>query len=652
MSKKIRVAILDTVGLPYTGETVRKQGLGGSESAVIFMAEELVKQGFEVSVYNDCPAPGLYYGVNYYYRKDIQAQDQKYDVLISQRSFLPFLPEDFKFRIWEEERVNLEWYLTLVKNSTYRVVWLHDLWCPGEHWLEYLVANKYLDEMFTLSDFHYNWYINKKDQNFELLKTKFFQTRNGIIDYGNDIDIEKKDKNLFVFNASAIKGMGPLLDVMWPKVKAEIPEAKLMIVGGVYRWTEEGQNLTAATTYWDQFYIDYRKKYDGKLDVKFLGIVPQKDVAELYKKASFFLYTNILQETYGISTTEAINYNVPLIGMRHGALEEIAAGQTSFLTDYYFNKDEGQADKVLAQVKLAYYNESLKKEKMLACNDFKGWLGWDLVGLQWKIHFNRLFGIKNSKEDLDKQREVFVKHMHLYNKRIINNEDLLLFSGEERAVSLRSQPTWMDSVGINLLATKQIRDDKNSSYVKDLKEALEFRPEVPVYENYNNVRVNWMLDQVKDLDKNKSVLDIGAWIGGVANEVYKLGFNDITCFEIGREVIKVGKSKYPHLKWIQGDIENYNFENKYNIILMMEILEHLVDPEAAIKKALSLLNDNGYLIITVPDEKHVFEGQSREHISKLTMNDLLKFSDDVKLLKSPDFDYAWYVAVIKNKKLT
>jgi hypothetical protein len=117
MNKKIKIAILDTVGLPYTGDTVRKKGLGGSESAVIFMAEELVKQGFEVSIFNDCPAPGLYYGVNYYERKDVKAQNQKFDILISQRSFIPFIPEPFKFKVWEEERVNLEWYLTLVKNS-------------------------------------------------------------------------------------------------------------------------------------------------------------------------------------------------------------------------------------------------------------------------------------------------------------------------------------------------------------------------------------------------------------------------------------------------------------------------------------------------------------------------------------------------------
>jgi TusA-related sulfurtransferase len=73
----------------------------------------------------------------------------------------------------------------------------------------------------------------------------------------------------------------------------------------------------------------------------------------------------------------------------------------------------------------------------------------------------------------------------------------------------------------------------------------------------------------------------------------------------------------------------------------------LVDPEAAIKKALNNLNDGGVLLITVPDERHVFEGQSREHISKLTIYDLLKFTKDATILKSPDFDYAWYVAVIK-----
>jgi hypothetical protein len=65
----MKIAIIDTLGLTYDGSTLDKRGLGGSESAVIRVSQELAKLGFEVTVFNDCTSddsrPGLYDGVWY-----------------------------------------------------------------------------------------------------------------------------------------------------------------------------------------------------------------------------------------------------------------------------------------------------------------------------------------------------------------------------------------------------------------------------------------------------------------------------------------------------------------------------------------------------------------------------------------------------------
>ena len=65
----ISIAIVDTIGLVYDGSTLFKRGLGGSESAVILISKELVKLGFDVTVYNNCEdtaaKPGIYDGVKY-----------------------------------------------------------------------------------------------------------------------------------------------------------------------------------------------------------------------------------------------------------------------------------------------------------------------------------------------------------------------------------------------------------------------------------------------------------------------------------------------------------------------------------------------------------------------------------------------------------
>lgn len=46
----MHIAIIDSIGLKYNGNTVFEKGLGGSESAVTFMAQYLVDNGFYVDV--------------------------------------------------------------------------------------------------------------------------------------------------------------------------------------------------------------------------------------------------------------------------------------------------------------------------------------------------------------------------------------------------------------------------------------------------------------------------------------------------------------------------------------------------------------------------------------------------------------------------
>ena len=46
----MKIAIIDTLGLCYCGDTISKQGLGGSESAVIYISKELARLGFDVTV--------------------------------------------------------------------------------------------------------------------------------------------------------------------------------------------------------------------------------------------------------------------------------------------------------------------------------------------------------------------------------------------------------------------------------------------------------------------------------------------------------------------------------------------------------------------------------------------------------------------------
>ena len=199
----MKLAIIDLLGLTYDGDTLTKRGLGGSESAVILISKELVKVGFDVTVYNNCidseAKPGEYDGVTFIDHSQF-TNDIKYDIIISSRSVYSFLPNSQ--------------YREMIDKSLYKIVWMHDTFCEGDEHIEDMINSGLIDELFTLSDFHSTYVLNcdhGKKRNFEVLKHKIFMTRNGAVKYGDEVDLSKKDKNHFVYNASVTKGLNPLL---------------------------------------------------------------------------------------------------------------------------------------------------------------------------------------------------------------------------------------------------------------------------------------------------------------------------------------------------------------------------------------------------------------------------------------------------------
>lgn len=79
-------------GMPFQGDTLETKSLGGSETAGLYMARELVKAGHSVQVFNNCDVPGEYDGVHY---RKLEQWDQfavstPHDVNIVQRVTTPF----------------------------------------------------------------------------------------------------------------------------------------------------------------------------------------------------------------------------------------------------------------------------------------------------------------------------------------------------------------------------------------------------------------------------------------------------------------------------------------------------------------------------------------------------------------------------------
>src|SRR6056297_1291073 len=117
----MKIVFIDKLGLCYDGDTLKKQGLGGSESAVIILSKELSDLGFDVTVFNNCidsshSKPGVYDGVRYIDNTESKAHDEEYDIAIVSRSVNPFVSNDYPF----------------LRKAKKRVLWLHDTFIEGE----------------------------------------------------------------------------------------------------------------------------------------------------------------------------------------------------------------------------------------------------------------------------------------------------------------------------------------------------------------------------------------------------------------------------------------------------------------------------------------------------------------------------------------
>lgn len=107
-------------------------------------------------------------------------------------------------------------------------------------------------------------------------------------------------------------------------------------------------------------------------------------------------------------------------------------------------------------------------------------------------------------------------------------------------------------------------------------------------------------------------LDIACGIG-VFSKIMREKGHTVTGVDINQENIEFAKEKYKDLKglnFLSYDIDDMMQQNegiKYDFILALEIVEHLVDYQKFIRDCYSLLKENGTMIISTPN-RYSLEG--------------------------------------------
>ena len=115
-------------------------------------------------------------------------------------------------------------------------------------------------------------------------------------------------------------------------------------------------------------------------------------------------------------------------------------------------------------------------------------------------------------------------------------------------------------------------------------------------------RITYILDQINNKDiKNLKILDVGCGGGIICEPLARLGAK-VTGIDFAPNNIKVAKihsnKNKLKIKYIYKDIEKSKIDEKFDVILMFEVLEHLDNWKKTIKNIKKNLNKNGIIIIS------------------------------------------------------
>jgi SAM-dependent methyltransferase len=100
--------------------------------------------------------------------------------------------------------------------------------------------------------------------------------------------------------------------------------------------------------------------------------------------------------------------------------------------------------------------------------------------------------------------------------------------------------------------------------------------------------------------KGKSILEIGCSAGGLLVCFQEEGAS-VVGYDFDQHYLDYGRKKNAQLDLRQGGIENLeNVAERFDVVILNHVLEHLADPKKAIRTIFKLLKEDGVLYLSVP----------------------------------------------------
>ena len=110
---------------------------------------------------------------------------------------------------------------------------------------------------------------------------------------------------------------------------------------------------------------------------------------------------------------------------------------------------------------------------------------------------------------------------------------------------------------------------------------------------------------VSEIKRPKNVLEIGCGAGGNL-AVFSDAGSQVLGLDFDGEFLDIARANKINVK--RGSTELLDENDKFDLIILSHVLEHIVEPAEFLKEVVSFLNDGGLLYIEVPSVDRVAEG--------------------------------------------
>jgi glycosyltransferase involved in cell wall biosynthesis len=349
-----------TRGTEFNGDTIKNKGLGGSESALLYLARELSKRGHDANVFCSCDKPGCYDGVTYHHAEDFveYCDAQPQDICVFSRVLETLASA--KARV--------------------KILWLHDI-AAIQYYMDTLPAlDKIIDRYFLISA----WQQQGFTDTFDFGKNKLFLTRNGI-DLSLFVDPPPRYRNKLVYINTPFRGLDVLVG-LFPHIKQAVPDVELHLYTGMSLYGDKFNEIEQQM----QVLYDHARKMPG---VVLHEPLPKAELAQELMSARLALYPSHFPECCSIASLETQAAGTPMITSALAGLNDtITHDETGILVPV--NDPEFRSRSKQYQVEFLNQTIRLLKDdsawQTLSGNAMKnaaGHYSWQNIATEWETEF-------------------------------------------------------------------------------------------------------------------------------------------------------------------------------------------------------------------------------------------------------------------------